>query len=79
MEAWIAITIVAVASSLGWLLMWVGGLKEHKSEVTKFMAEVRETLRSILLRLPPVPTGTTSPRHLTDYGETIRDKVGAPA
>ena len=79
MDSWVAIVVVAVAIALGRLLMWIGGIKEHKSEATKFMKEIRKDIKKVLLRLPPIPAAETSPCRLAGYGERIRDEVGATA
>lgn len=72
-----AVLIVGAATGLAWLLLWIGGIKEHKSSVTKFMTEIREDIKKILNRLPADPIGAKSPLSLTDYGEKIAEAVGA--
>lgn len=72
-----AVLIVAVATGLAWLLPWIGGIKEHKSSVTKFMSEIREDIKTILRRLPAEPITPKSPLALTGYGEEIAAAVGA--
>ena len=31
------VVLVAVGTAVVWLLLWIGGMKEHKSTVTEFM------------------------------------------
>lgn len=58
--------------------MWVGGIKEHESEVAKLMDEIRRDIKKVLLRSPPPPAATAaSPPRLTDYGEDLSEKLDA--
>lgn len=71
------IVVVALVGALVKWLLWIGAMNEHKSEVGEFMREIRADIKRVFQRLPAEPIGAASPRTLTDYGETIRDVVGA--
>ena len=83
-----AIVAVALVGALVKWLLWIGSMNDHKGTVTEFMTDIRTDMtdirtdiKQILLRLPPtpIPTVDSSPRHLSDYGERIRDEVQAIA
>ena len=73
------VTLVAIGSAVGWLLIWIGGMKEHKKTVTEFMTEIREDIKTLLNRVPPAPATTNGPLRLTDYGEEISAALDAPS
>ena len=77
---WITPAVIAGLAVLGGLAKWIhwmGETNEHKNGVGKVLDEIRDDIKKILLRLPPIPAVDGSPRRLTDYGERIRDEVGA--
>ena len=62
---------IAVLTALGKLMMWIGGVNEHKSTVTKFMETTDGKLDKLLDRIPAVTVAKGSPLRLTELGEEI--------
>ena len=58
---------------------WKGKVDSDREGFSKFMSEVRDDIKQILTRLPPVPVTVNSPTVLTDYGVKISDTVDAKA
>lgn len=56
---------------------WIGEVNAHKSNVTKFMEEIRRLVDQILQRLPPEPTASERPVKLTDFGRAISNDLDA--
>ena len=50
---------------------WKGGKDAESKDFKEFMKEVRDNIREILARTPPVATAGRSPIQLTDLGENI--------
>ena len=62
-------TIIAVLAAIGGVGYWVGQVNSDRKSFKKFMAEVRDDIKTILSRLPPTFVGGASPVSLTDLGE----------
>ncbi len=62
---------VAVVSLIFFAGKWVGGISEFKKHTTEFIAEIRDDIKKILDRLPPVVVTGGSPLRLTDLGKSI--------
>ena len=77
-DALLYVLLALLIPAGGWLLMWVGGMKEHKSTVTSFMTEIREDIKKLLKWVAP-PIATGSPRQLTEYGDLISGALDAEA
>ena len=76
--------IVAIAGGLLWLANWIGKMQEQKSEVAKFVTELRahtpqilERMQQILERLPRATVTPSSPLRLTEYGKKIAGHLNA--
>ena len=55
----------------------MGSINEHKSQVAKFMEEIREDIKRIFRKLPDTPISGQSPLRLTELGETISSELHA--
>ena len=70
---------VAVVSLIFFAGKWVGGIAEFKKHTMEFIAEIRDDIKKILERLPPVVVSGGSPLRLTDLGKSISQTVDAAA
>ena len=70
---------VAVVSLIFFAGKWVGGISEFKKHTMEFIAEIRDDIKKILDRLPPVVVSGGSPLRLTDLGKSISQTVDAAA
>ena len=66
----LAILLVFALGGLVWLSKWIGGVNEHKSEVGKFMEEIRDDIKKIFRRLPSKTLDRGSPIQLTALGDS---------
>ena len=73
----IVVLALAVATATGRLLMWIGGVNEHKSEVSEFMREIRADIKRIFQRLPSKTPDRGSPVRLTALGAEVAKQIGA--
>ncbi len=73
----IVVLALAVATAAGRLLMWIGGVNEHKSEVSEFMREIRADIKKIFQRLPSKTLDRGSPVRLTALGDEVAKQIGA--
>ena len=82
MENWIdtpiiitvAIAVVSVLVAIG---IWVGSVNSDRSKFNEFMKEVRDDIKKILGRLPPLAVASNSPLRLTEFGEAIAKQTNA--
>ena len=74
-----AIAAVAIVGGLATLIYWMGQVQEHRGSVSKFMEEIRDDIKKIFERLPPVPVAGSSPLRLTDFGDRIAAWLKADA
>ena len=81
MPTWIAIIIspfiAAALGGLGWLLIWIGSVREHKSEVTKLMHEIRIDIKKILGRTRSKLMEGASPLTLNEKGRIVSEQIAA--
>lgn len=63
--------IVAISTGVFKVGTWVGGINQHKSEVTGFMREIRDKITEIFDRLPGDTTTAASPLSLNALGQKI--------
>ena len=73
----LAILLVSALGGLVWISKWTGGVNEHKSEVSKFMQEIRDDVKKIFRRLPSKTLDRGSPLHLTDLGIDVASQIEA--
>ena len=84
MEPWMAYVGGLLATGLVWLLLWIGKMQEHRSNVSKFMDEIRGELRDIRSNIGDIfrgmrdaPVAGSSPLHLTAIGKKMADELNA--
>lgn len=70
-------TIIAVLAAIGGVGYWVGQVNSGRNSFKKFIAEVRDDIKTILMRLPPAYVGSGSPISLTDVGESAAEILNA--
>ena len=70
-------TIIAVLAAIGGVGYWVGQVNSDRKSFKKFIAEVRDDIKTILRRLPPTFVGGASPVSLTDLGEKAAEILNA--
>ena len=80
----IVITVIAVVTIIVKLAMWAEKVNQtrtdfdsQKKTLGEFMAEIRDDIKNILTRLPPVAVAGGSPLQLTDLGRSISDGLKA--
>ena len=56
---------------------WYGRVNSDRKSFKDFMAEVRDDIKEILKRLPPVVTTKSSPIRLTELGKSISNELEA--
>lgn len=80
-EWWVIPSIIAAAIAVAALVFkigrWVGSIDSDRDKFRAFMQEVRDDIKKILGRLPPVPVAGGSPIQLTDLGRDISKKLQA--
>ena len=64
----LAVIIAAVK-----VIRWTATVDLRLDQFTAFAKEVRDDIKQIFLRLPPVPVVSSSPLQLTDFGERMAD------
>lgn len=70
--AFLAVLITAVK-----VVRWTATVDLKLEQFTGFAREVRDDIKLIFLRLPPVPVAGASPLQLTDFGEKMADFMKA--
>ena len=80
----ILIATIAVITIIVKLAMWAEKVNQartdfddHKKTLGEFMSEIRDDIKNILTRLPPVAVVGGSPLRLTDLGRSISDTLKA--
>ena len=84
------IATLAVLGAIGRFIWatsrWTSGVDSNlkrvdddRSSIQSFMAEIRDDIKQIFIRLPPSVTQSASPATLTDYGKKIAETFGATA
>ena len=80
----ILIATIAVITIIAKLAMWAEKVNQartdfddHKKTLGEFMSEIRDDIKNILTRLPPVAVVGGSPLRLTDLGRSISDTLKA--
>ena len=68
----LAVIIAAVK-----VIRWTATVDLRLDQFTAFAKEVRDDIKQIFLRLPPVPVVSSSPLQLTDLGEENSARLGA--
>ncbi len=68
----LAVIIAAVK-----VIRWTATVDLRLDRFTAFAKEVRDDIKQIFLRLPPVPVVSSSPLHLTDFGARMADFMKA--
>ena len=53
--------------------------EKDRSTMKEFMVEIRDDVKKIFQRLPPVPVAGQSPARLTEFGEQISQKIQGKA
>lgn len=64
---------LAVIYAVVKVIRWTATVDLKLNQFTDFAKEVRDDIKQILLRLPPVPVAGSSPLRLTDFGEKMAD------
>ena len=65
------IAAIAVIGAIFGIGRWVGATNASIKHLDEFAKEIRDTVNSLLERIPPQSTAGSSPRRLTDFGEKI--------
>ena len=68
----LAVIIAAVK-----VIRWTATVDLRLDQFTAFAKEVRDDIKQVFLRLPPVPVVSSSPLHLTDFGARMADFMKA--
>lgn len=71
------IAVVTVGGAVFAFGKWVGNVNADRSSFKDFIKEIRKDIKKILRLLPPAPVASSSPPHLTEYGEQLSRKLGA--
>jgi hypothetical protein len=77
-----AVIVISALAAIGAVFAvgkWVGAVNSDRTSLGEFIKEIREDIKKILGRLPPVPVTGASPRTLTDLGRSISIRINAPA
>ena len=82
MGDWLSTPLVVTASlaviiAVVKVIRWTATVDLKLEQFTRFAKEVRDDIKQIFLRLPPVPVVASSPLQLTDYGEKMADFMRA--
>lgn len=75
--AWIlpaAFVIVGVVFAAG---RWYASVNADRADFKEFMKEVRQDIKEILNRMPPIPVAGDSPLRLTEFGEKMSEWMKA--
>ena len=70
---------VAVLTAIITIARWTASVDADRRNFKSFMDEIRNDIKQILGRLPPVAVTSSSPLGLTDLGRTISETIGAKA
>ena len=76
---WVSVIVVSLMM-VGLVLKmgrWMGRVDDHVGTVKDFMQEIRNDIKQIFVRLPPVPVASGSPVVLTDFGRKISNHINA--
>jgi hypothetical protein len=73
----IVLAAIAVISSLVTIGIWVGRVNSDRDSFKEFMKEIRDDIKRIFERLPPVTLSTGSPRRLNELGLKVAKKTKA--
>lgn len=68
---------LAVIYAVVKVIRWTATVDLKLNQFTDFAKEVRDDIKQIFLRLPPVPVVGSSPLRLTDFGEKMADFMKA--
>ena len=68
---------LAVIYAVVKVIRWTARVDLKLNQFTDFAKEVRDDIKQIFLRLPPVPVVGSSPLRLTDFGEKMADFMKA--
>ena len=75
---WVSVIVVLTIFGLIWKVgQWMGGMNEHVGTVKDFMQKIRNDIKQIFVRLPPVSVASGSPVVLTDFGREISNHIDA--
>ena len=82
MADWLGTPLIVTASlavlyAVVRVIRWTAEVDLKLGQFTDFAREVRDDVKQIFLRLPPVPVAGSSPLRLTDFGERMADFVDA--
>ena len=82
MGDWLSTPLIVTASlaviiAVVKVIRWTATVDLKLDQFTRFAKEVRDDIKQIFLRLPPVPVVASSPLQLTDYGEKMADFMRA--
>lgn len=82
MADWLGTPLIVTASlavlyAVVRVIRWTAAVDLKLGQFTDFAKEVRDDIKQIFLRLPPVPVAGSSPLRLTDFGERMADFVDA--
>ena len=75
--AWI---LPAIAAGIGFVFAagkWHSSVNSDRDNFKEFMQEVRQDIKEILRRMPPVPVISDSPLRLTEFGEKLAGCLNA--
>lgn len=70
----VVIAVITFAYKFG---KWQGEVDGDRKRFNNFIEEIRKDIKNILSRLPPSPTTSASPIHLTQLGERISKNLDA--
>ena len=73
----VAILIFKIGSWRGEVNTDRSSFKGYIKETKQILETIQNDIKSIFLKLPPVPVSGSSPRQLTDFGEKIAEQFGA--
>ncbi len=82
MVDWLSTPLIVTASlaviiAVVKVIRWTATVDHRLEQFTDFAKEVRDDIKQIFLRLPPVPVAGSSPLQLTDFGERMADFMKA--
>lgn len=82
MADWLSTPLIVTASlaviiAVVKVIRWTATVDLKLDRFTHFAREVRDDIKQIFLRLPPVPVAVNSPLQLTDFGEKMADFMKA--
>jgi len=65
------LVILGVVSAIVTASIWVGKINERTGKTSELLKEIRDDIKRIFERLPPVTATSKSPAQLTDLGKKI--------